>query len=127
MNLHNLTYFARLSDINKHFSKHSIQEILESLKSDPSKFAQSSFAKLASYPKSSLYVTHEQQTRGKTLSLEEVFKMEWGIGCQMMHEKDFFEGVRAKLVDKDNAPVWVDETWDESLERYFKPLNVLTM
>jgi enoyl-CoA hydratase/carnithine racemase len=120
LNLQNLSYFSRLPDINKHFSKNSIPEIMDSLKSDQSKFAQSTFSKLDSYPKSSLYVTYEQQTRGKTLSLDEVFKMEWGIGCQMMHEKDFFEGVRAKLVDKDNAPVWVDDSWDESLERYFK-------
>lgn len=67
---------------------------------------------------SSLSITMEQMRRGEELSLEEAFQMEWGIGCQAMHEKDFYEGVRAKLQEKDNKPIW-DENWDQDTSRYF--------
>jgi hypothetical protein len=44
-----------------------------------------------------------------------------------MEAHDFFEGVRAQIVDKDRKPKWspaaVDEVSDEAIESYFAPLG----
>ena len=59
-----------------------------------------------------------QWQRGAGMSLEEVFKEELIISTQCARHPDFIEGVRALLVDKDNAPRWqpasladVSEAW----------------
>ena len=51
-------------------------------------------------------LTIEQLRRGKTLSLAECLKMELRICRTIMLNNDFYEGVRAVLIDKDNQPLW---------------------
>ena len=53
---------------------------------------------------------YEQLKRGKSLSLEEVFLMEYRISQNFMNGVDFFEGVRASLIDKDKSPKWSHES-----------------
>lgn len=44
--------------------------------------------------------------RAETLSLAEVFRLELIVALQCCAHPDFYEGVRALLIDKDNAPRW---------------------
>jgi len=44
------------------------------------------------------------QARGATL--EAVFESELILGCNIMRDPEFAEGVRALLVDKDRSPAW---------------------
>lgn len=52
--------------------------------------------------------------------------MEYALVTHMSHHPDFAEGVRALLVDRDNAPRWrpatSEEVTDELLDRLFEPL-----
>jgi len=52
------------------------------------------------------HLVFEQLRRGKHLSLKEVFQMELVLSTRCCYAKDFAEGVRALLVDKDGKPVW---------------------
>jgi enoyl-CoA hydratase/carnithine racemase len=52
------------------------------------------------------HLVFEQLKRGKYLSLREVFDMERKISAQCMRQEDFYEGVRALLIDKDKSPKW---------------------
>jgi len=54
----------------------------------------------------SLAVVCEQLRRVRGMSLKECFQMEMIIAAQCARHTDFAEGVRALLVDKDNAPKW---------------------
>ncbi len=53
-------------------------------------------------------------------------RMEYGLMVRMIHHPDFAEGVRALLIDKDNAPRWTPATPEEiseaAVEALFEPL-----
>ena len=55
-------------------------------------------------------------------------RMEYGIMVRLIHHPDFREGVRALLIDKDNAPNWhptrPEVIGDAEVEAFFEPLPV---
>ncbi len=51
-------------------------------------------------------VVFQQIKRGSKLSLKEVFEMEYKISQGFVNHTEFFEGVRALLIDKDKNPKW---------------------
>jgi enoyl-CoA hydratase/carnithine racemase len=48
--------------------------------------------------------------RAETMSLADVFRLELIVALQCCAHPDFYEGVRALLIDKDNAPRWTPPT-----------------
>jgi enoyl-CoA hydratase/carnithine racemase len=70
-------------------------------------------------------VTYAYLQRCKTLSIEEVLKLDLVLAKQYQRHHDFPEGVRALLIDKDKKPVWSPEIFsqvtDELVEAHFKP------
>lgn len=54
----------------------------------------------------SLSIAMEQMRRGPTLDLGECLKAEFRAVTRVAAGHDFYEGVRAVLVDRDNAPRW---------------------
>lgn len=55
-------------------------------------------------------------------------RMEYGIMVRLIHHPDFKEGVRALLIDKDNAPNWRPSNpaviGDAEVDAFFQPLPV---
>jgi enoyl-CoA hydratase len=51
---------------------------------------------------------------------------EYAVGARVVVRHDFLEGVRAVIVDKDNAPVWNPDTpegvTDDLIDAIFAPL-----
>lgn len=72
----------------------------------------------------SLKVTVEQLLRGSKLSLRDCYKMEEHMATEFMRGSDFYEGVRALLVDKTGKPEWnpktVEEVTSEQVAKYFQ-------
>ena len=54
----------------------------------------------------SVRVTWQQLQRGASMSLAECLDMEFTLVQHFLRGHDFYEGVRALLVDKDKKPQW---------------------
>ncbi|GAA3546976.1 enoyl-CoA hydratase/isomerase family protein [Zobellella aerophila] len=52
-------------------------------------------------------MTHEQLRRGRHWSLKEAFQHELVLSVQSCRQREFPEGIRARLIDKDNRPEWM--------------------
>lgn len=72
-------------------------------------------------------IAFEQMRRGAGLSFAEAMRMEFRIVSRILDGQDFYEGVRAVLIDKDQAPRWtparLEDVTPEMVEAYFAPLG----
>jgi enoyl-CoA hydratase len=74
----------------------------------------------------SLKLALAQVRRGTAWDFETCMRAEFRIVSRVIHGHDFYEGVRAVIVDKDNKPRWQPATLaavsDAEVERHFAPL-----
>ena len=123
------TWFSdNIGMINDIFEKDSVQEIMDSLKSAKNcEWSDQTYRTLSTMCPLSLLVTHKMIKQGANLSMAECLQMEFRIAQRMMTGKDFFEGVRALIVDKDQNPVWshssIGEVSKEEIGKYFAPAD----
>jgi enoyl-CoA hydratase len=68
-----------------------------------------------------------QMQAGRGLSFEDAMILEFRIVSRICRGHDFYEGVRAVIVDKDNRPQWRpaahDEVSSDAIAAYFAPLG----
>lgn len=116
-----------LSDIDRLFGGDSMEDIVRDLKADGSDFASKQVEMLSKMSPTSLKITLKQLQAGATLSLQDVLAMEYRLSQACMRGHDFYEGVRAVLVDKDQSPRWkpsrLEEVSQESVEQCFSSLG----
>jgi enoyl-CoA hydratase len=93
----------------------------------PSAFAAASAAIIGKKSPTSLKITLAQMRAGKNMTFDACMRTEFRIVSRIIYGHDFYEGVRAVIVDKDNAPHWRPATLAEvtraAVERYFAPLG----
>jgi len=70
-------------------------------------------AVLATRSPTSVALAFEQIRRGAKLDFEECMRLEYRIVSRIVRGHDFVEGVRAVIVDKDNAPRWTPPTFED--------------
>lgn len=88
------------------FAKASVEEILSALAGVESEWAEKTLALLQRRSPTALKVTLNALRRAQGLSFDEIMQMDFNLAHEFMHCHDFFEGVRAVLVDKDQSPAW---------------------
>ncbi|MEZ0170535.1 enoyl-CoA hydratase/isomerase family protein [Microvirga sp. TS319] len=116
--------------IDSCFSAGSVAGVLECLDEavdQGSEFAARTAAGMRAKSPTSMSIAFEQVRRGASLSFEDAMRTEFRIVSRIGDGRDFFEGVRAVLVDKDNQPRWDPATLEgvtrEAVERYFAGLG----
>lgn len=107
------------------FVRGSIESMLEALSLSGSDWASSLAASLSTKSPFSLKLTLAQLRHTVGLSLAECLQLDYTLVGHFMRGHDFYEGVRALLVDKDRKPQWrpasLAEVDDSAVEAYFKP------
>ena len=105
----------------------AVFEKLTSLSSHSDPWIASSAQTFSQGSPTSAHLTFEQLGRAKTLTLKQCFAMEYNIAIRCCYGHDFYEGVRARLIDKDLKPNWmpkdVTQVKADLIESYFQPLN----
>lgn len=109
------------------FREDSVEAILETLKLNGSNWALKTLDTLGKKSPTSLKLTFQQMRRGAQLNFDDCMRMEYRMVTRTMDGHDFYEGVRAVIVDKDNAPKWVPDTLsavsDAEIDAYFETLG----
>eukprot|EP00658_Telonema_sp_P-2_P012039 TRINITY_DN14591_c0_g1_i2.p1 TRINITY_DN14591_c0_g1~~TRINITY_DN14591_c0_g1_i2.p1 ORF type:complete len:446 (-),score=102.12 TRINITY_DN14591_c0_g1_i2:110-1318(-) len=113
------------------FSGETVEQILAGLDADGTEWATKQAGLLRKMSPTSLKITHRQIREGASKDLAECLQMEYDMTQACMANKDFFEGVRAVLIDKDNTPVWhpteLDQVSVSDVDAYFQAAaNALT-
>jgi len=124
---------SALDAIALHFSQPSLHDIIDSLGQAAAAdgFAQKTLATILTRSPTSLRVAWRQISAGRTLSMDECMKMEFRILNRMLAGHDFYEGIRAAIIDKGSKPLWrpasLDDVGDAEIDAYFQSLGSLEL
>jgi enoyl-CoA hydratase len=124
---------ARRAAIDRCFAGDSVEAILDSLareaaaKGPEAEWAAQTRENLLTKSPTSLKITLRQLIVGRGFALEDALALEYRLTQHVMAGHDFYEGVRAVVIDKDQRPRWqpatLAEVDDTTVERYFAPLG----
>jgi enoyl-CoA hydratase len=89
-------------------------------------FARRAAAAIRTKSPTSLKIALMQLRRGETLDFEACLRTEFRIVSRVVTGHDFYEGIRAVIVDKDHSPAWrpptLDAVSDAAVAGYFAPV-----
>lgn len=124
---------AKRGAIDRLFAGGSVEDILTALDSETlssaadAEWAGQTAATIRAKSPISLKLALAQVRRGKTYDFATCMRAEFRIVSRVIEAHDFYEGVRAVIVDKDNKPRWLPATLGEvsatQVERHFAPLG----
>jgi enoyl-CoA hydratase len=108
------------------FSANTIEAILERLERDGSDWALDTAATIRSKSPTATKLAFHQIREGKNKSFDDCMRMEFRMVNRVIAGHDFYEGVRATIIDKDGAPKWQPDSLaavsDKDIDAYFAPL-----
>jgi len=118
---------AHRDDIDRLFAADTVEGVFAALEADGGEWAAAQLATLRTKSPQSMKVSLRLVREGRAkASFAEEMAQEFAIGSRVAQSHDFIEGVRALIVDKDNAPQWNPATpegvSDESIDQIFAPL-----
>jgi enoyl-CoA hydratase len=117
--------------IDRLFTSKRVEDLLAALDyaatgGNDADFARATAANIRTKSPTSLKVALAQVRRGKAWSFAQCMRTEFRIVSRIVEGHDFYEGVRAVIIDKDNAPRWHPEMLaavsDAEVERHFAPI-----
>jgi enoyl-CoA hydratase len=124
---------ARRAAIDRIFAADRVEDILALLDAAASAGAEDApwaaavAATIRTKAPLSLKLALAQVRRGREWSFAECMRAEWRIVSRVAYGEDFYEGIRAVIVDKDNRPRWrparLSEVTAAEVDRHFAPVD----
>jgi enoyl-CoA hydratase len=124
---------AKRATIDRLFAGNEVEDIMAALEREAAasggdaQWAQKTVTAIRTKSPLSLKLALAQVRRGKDWDFETCMRAEFRIVSRVIHGHDFYEGVRAVIVDKDNKPRWQPETLAAvsaaEVERHFAALG----
>ncbi len=123
-----LSIAAHLVTIDRCFAHDRAEDIVTALTDDGSDWALAQVEILRTKSPETVKLALRQLRQGaRCETFEDNMRMEYRIGWRKVQSADFIEGVRAVIIDKDNAPVWQPKRLEDvkavTLDHYFAPLG----
>ncbi|TVV70687.1 enoyl-CoA hydratase/isomerase family protein [Sphingomonas solaris] len=118
---------TRQAEIDRLFAADRYEDILDALEADGGEWATAQRAVLAEKSPMACKVSLRLVRQGRDhRDFAEEMRVEYRLACHIVQRHDFVEGVRALLVDKDNAPQWdppaPGRVSDHLIDTIFSPL-----
>lgn len=117
---------ARRSLIDRHFGADGVAAVMAALEGDADPFAQQALAMMRKRSPLMMCVTHAMLVRGAALDVAGCLRMERSLVRRVFEHGEILEGVRALVIDKDNAPRWhppaLEQVTPDMVERFFVPV-----
>ena len=115
---------AHRSAIDRHFFGDDVEAIVASLDGGD-EWARGQASTIRKMSPTSCKLTLRALREGARLDIAGALRNEFRIVCAIKSGNDFFEGIRAQLIDKDRDPKWRPPTLAEvgaaEIDRYFRP------
>ena len=113
--------------IDRFFASDKLEEIIAALEASDSDWAAKELATLRTKSPQTMKVALRLLKEGAQMaSFADEMRQEYAVGAHVVQRHDFLEGVRAVIVDKDNAPRWDPATpeavTEHMLDTIFAPL-----
>lgn len=109
------------------FVQPTVEGIFKELEQEGSVWATSIENSLSQKSPLSLKVTFAQLQQAKGLSLGDCLQMDYNLVSHFIKGSDFYEGVRALIIDKDKQPKWnpasIDQVSEEMVAKYFTRIH----
>ena len=114
-------------EIDRLFGHDSVEAIVEALQAERTDWAKAQLDTLAAKSPQTMKVAFRQLALGAAMTrFADNMEMEYRIAVRVVQQPDFQEGVRAVIIDKDNAPKWrpatLEGVTDAQLDEIFAPL-----
>jgi enoyl-CoA hydratase len=117
---------VEVEDIEACFSKLDRGAILAALRHAEARgraMAAPALAAMLEKSPTSQAIALRQMALGPTVDFDEALRMDYRIVSRIARGHDFYEGVRAVIVDKDNRPLWSPPPSTAEVEAYFASLG----
>uniref|UniRef100_A0A7C8ZGY8 3-hydroxyisobutyryl-CoA hydrolase n=1 Tax=Opuntia streptacantha TaxID=393608 RepID=A0A7C8ZGY8_OPUST len=126
--------YHQLYIIDKCFSCRTVEEILSSLENEAARnkddWISAALESLRKASPTSLKISLRSIREGRLQGVGQCLVREYRMVCHVLRgevSRDFFEGCRAILIDKDRNPKWkpsrLDQVTDDMVDRYFSRVN----
>ncbi|RID62272.1 hypothetical protein BRARA_E01358 [Brassica rapa] len=126
--------YYRLDVIDRCFSRRTMEEIISALEKEaiekPNEWISATIRALKKASPASLKISLRSIREGRFQGVEQCLIREYRMVCHVLKReisKDFVEGCRAVVIDKDRNPKWeprsLEEMKDNMVERYFERVD----
>jgi enoyl-CoA hydratase len=117
----------RRAIIDRCFAERSVEEVLAALDRERDDWAASVASSIRTKSPTSLKISLRELREGRQRAFDDCMRMEFRMVSRVMEGSDFFEGVRATIIEKDKTPAWRPATLaavsNDDVNAYFAPLG----